>query len=92
MPWLSPELLVYYIVLYFNCIALYVHKSRNSPLQCEAHIQNLNWQGRAMYFCTCNCNYTCIYTLLLPFYIFELPPFVVFLIKLYLVSNCFSHF
>ena len=25
-------------------------------------------------------------------YIFELPPFVVFLIKLYLVSKCFSHF
>ena len=53
MPWLeldSPELLVYHIVLYFNCIVLYVHKSRNNPLQCEAHVQNLNWQGGAMYF------------------------------------------
>ena len=46
--------ILYCIVLYFNCIALYVYKSRNSPLQCEAHIQNLNWQGGAMYFCACN--------------------------------------
>ena len=48
-----------------------------------------------MYFCTCNFVTVIIPAFihfLLPFYICELPPFVVFLIKLYLVSKCFSHF